>query len=174
MNKQSYLINIILAGGLLSLVSCAGSSPSAKFTQKIPSSSLVTSGDRVQIQVDNADSVTIEQHQKARVRGTISKKLDAQKSKHPSTGTPRSLTAVVHLTEYNEGNAFARAMLAGLGKIKIKSTVALYEQTPRKKIGEFQLNKTFAWGGMYGGFTSMESVEDGFADGVANALTKAN
>ncbi len=37
-------------------------------------------------------------------------------------------------------------MLAGLGQAKIQSQIQLYETSPRQKVGDFELNKTFAWG----------------------------
>jgi hypothetical protein len=62
-------------------------------------------------------------------------------------------------------------MLAGLGQIHVDATIRLLELPDNKKVGEFTVNKTFAWGGLYGGATSIEDVEKGFADGVAAALT---
>ena len=62
-------------------------------------------------------------------------------------------------------------MLIGLGQIHVDATVRLLELPAKKKVGEFSINKTFAWGGLYGGMTNMEDVERGFADGVAAALT---
>ena len=61
-------------------------------------------------------------------------------------------------------------MLIGLGQLHVDATVRLLE-LPAKKVGEFTINKTFAWGGLYGGMTNMEDVERGFAEGVAAALT---
>ena len=36
---------------------------------------------------------------------------------------------------------------------------------------EFALSKTFAWGGIYGASTTIETIEDTFADGVAATVT---
>jgi hypothetical protein len=36
---------------------------------------------------------------------------------------------------------------------------------------KFDLQKTFAWGGLYGASTTMEDIEDTFADGVAATVT---
>jgi hypothetical protein len=36
---------------------------------------------------------------------------------------------------------------------------------------EFELKKTFAWGGAYGAGTSIEDIENSFADGVAASVT---
>ena len=37
--------------------------------------------------------------------------------------------------------------------------------------GQFDLQKTFAWGGIYGASVSVETIEDTFADGVAETVT---
>jgi hypothetical protein len=38
-------------------------------------------------------------------------------------------------------------------------------------VEEFDMQKTFAWGGIYGASTSIEEIEDTFADGVAATVT---
>src|SRR5262249_45206548 len=77
----------------------------------------------------------------------------------------------VTLTKYEKGSAFARAMLAGLGQIHINGVVKVYTLPEHQKAGEFLINKTFAWGGIYGASTTIEDAEMGFADGIANTLT---
>ncbi len=62
-------------------------------------------------------------------------------------------------------------MLAGLGQIHIDGEVKLVELPDRKQVGVFSVSKTFAWGGIYGGSTGIEEIEQTFADGVAAALT---
>jgi hypothetical protein len=64
-------------------------------------------------------------------------------------------------------------MMPGLGKIHIDTQVAVFELPTRKKVADFDVDKTFAWGGLYGGATSIGDVEKGFAEGVAEAVTKA-
>lgn len=63
-------------------------------------------------------------------------------------------------------------MLAGLGQIHIDSHVSVVALPERTKVGQFDINKTFAWGGIYGGKTSIAEVEEGFAEGVAAAVTE--
>jgi len=62
-------------------------------------------------------------------------------------------------------------MMAGLGQIHIDGEFALYlVSTENEFVGEFALQKTFAWGGLYGGTTRIEDVEPAFAGGVAKAI----
>ena len=83
----------------------------------------------------------------------------------------REFEIPVLVTRYDKGNAFARFMLAGLGQIHIDGKVSVLLLPDRKKVAEFDIDKTFAWGGIYGGVTSIEDVEQGFAEGVAKAVT---
>jgi Domain of unknown function (DUF4410) len=88
-----------------------------------------------------------------------------------SSSAVRSYLVVLHLSQYDKGNAFARAMLAGLGQIHIEGKVEVFQMSEQTLVGEFRLSKTFAWGGIYGVSTSIEDIENTFADGVAAAVT---
>src|SRR5215510_11788067 len=99
------------------------------------------------------------------------RKQDATRFKdiNSPTPVPPTLRASVTVTNYDKGNTFARFMLAGLGQIHIDAQVTLRDQDT-DELGRFQVNKTFAWGGIYGAITRVEDVEDGFAGAVATVL----
>jgi uncharacterized protein DUF4410 len=100
------------------------------------------------------------------------RKEDATRFKDINSPTPlpSTLRTSVTVTNYEKGNTFARFMLAGLGQIHIDAQVALRDQDTGDVLGRFEVNKTFAWGGIYGAVTRIEDVEDGFAAAVANLL----
>lgn len=79
---------------------------------------------------------------------------------------------MVLMTRYDKGSALARAMLAGIGRIHVDAKVTVFALSQRQKIAEFDIDKMFAWGGIYGALTSVEDVEQGFAEGVAEAVTQ--
>ena len=62
-------------------------------------------------------------------------------------------------------------MLAGLGQIHIDAGVKVVDAATNAVLSDFQIAKTFAWGGLYGASTSMADIERTFGDGVATALT---
>ncbi len=62
------------------------------------------------------------------------------------------------MTRYDKGSAFARFMLAGLGQIHVDATVSLRDPARDVSLGEYEVNKTFAWGGIYGASTTIEDV----------------
>jgi hypothetical protein len=81
-----------------------------------------------------------------------------------------SMQASVDIKTYDEGNAFARAMLAGLGQIHIDADVTLIDYATKAKLAQYEVSKTFAWGGLYGGFTSIKDAEVGFCKAVADSI----
>ena len=64
-------------------------------------------------------------------------------------------------------------MIAGLGQIRIGADVLLIEPANNQTVGEFEVSKDFAFGGIYGGTTRIEDVEDGFARSVAAIFKEA-
>ncbi len=72
----------------------------------------------------------------------------------------------IHFTKFDRGNAFARAMLIGLGQIVIEADVTLSDSSGHT-VGEYKVAKDFALGGIAGATTTVDDVEDGFAKSVA-------
>lgn len=169
----------VIGGGLaallaLSLVGCATTAPTGTFTQRLPKEHIVEKNDNVSVKVEASQGVSIADYEKQRLSQKIKEKIDIQKLNNAGSGDAGNYEIEVLLTRYDKGNAFARAMLAGLGQIHIDAHVSQTVLPERKKVSEFDIDKTFAWGGIYGGVTSIEDVELGFADGIAETLTKAN
>jgi hypothetical protein len=69
-------------------------------------------------------------------------------------------------TRYDRGSAAARAFLIGLGQIRIDADVMLID-AGGNTVGQYQVAKQFALGGIAGAATSPEDVEAGFAKSVA-------
>jgi hypothetical protein len=153
------------------LYGCAGTAPKPDFTHPITAETRVGAADQTAVSVDAAEGVKILPMERERIAETIQQKIDARKVTNPGTGAARSYAVALQLTQYDKGNAFARAMLAGVGQIHIDGTVQVYHMPDHDLVGEFTLSKTFAWGGIYGASTSIEDIESTFADAVAAALT---
>ncbi len=82
----------------------------------------------------------------------------------------KTLQATVELKRYDEGNAFARFMLIGLGQIHIDADVILSDFVSKDKLAQYEVTKTFAWGGIYGGATGIKDVEAGFCQAVSDSI----
>jgi hypothetical protein len=89
-----------------------------------------------------------------------------------ATATPGEVKVDMTFITYDEGNAFARAMLAGLGQIHIAANVRLIDAMSGNVTASYDVEKTFAWGGLYGASTSIEDVEKGFAASVVAIFNK--
>jgi hypothetical protein len=85
------------------------------------------------------------------------------------TGGAGSYKMQIHFTKFDRGSAFARAMLIGLGQIKIEATVNLVDTTGAT-VASYNVSKDFALGGIVGATTSVADVEDGFAKSVAEIV----
>jgi hypothetical protein len=166
--------NAVWAAGMLiavALTGCASTVPQAEFSHQIVAGARVDSSDTVKVNVDAADGLTVLPDEKERIAKKVAMKIDSRKAANPGSGPARLYEVDLHLTRYDKGNAFARAMLAGLGQMHIEGVISVFQMPEHTPVGEFTLKKTFAWGGIYGAATSIEDIEDTFADGVAAAVT---
>jgi hypothetical protein len=169
--KIAILITVTAVVGL-SATGCATSPPQATFAHEPSKQHLITPSDSVTVAVDARAGVTVADYEKQRLSQVIKQKIDASIVASDVAGVKRDYEVSVVLTQYEKGNAFARAMLAGIGQIHIDAHVTLITLPERKSVSEFDVAKTFAWGGIYGGTTRIEDVEPAFAEGIAEALTK--
>lgn len=169
--------NLRMSGPLVScaigmlLLGCAGTPPRAKFSEPMVASSQIAASDKVDVQIEAAENVSLLPAGRDRVGEKIKAKIDERKVKNPAAAGPRTMQVVLYVTRYEKGNAFARAMLAGLGQIHLDGTISVYQMPDHALLEKFDLQKTFAWGGIYGSATTMEDIEDTFADGVAATVT---
>jgi hypothetical protein len=126
--------------------------------------------DKVVVNVRPAPGVAVDEVARQRVAQRVNQKIDELKRKAAPSPLPRDYEVDVRLTRYEEGNAFARAMLAGLGQMHVDAHITVFLLPDRIKVAEFDVEKTFAWGGIYGASMSIEDVEEGFAGGVAEGI----
>jgi hypothetical protein len=165
------LANICTILSTALLAACAGTPPKANFGHDPASQYRVDADDRPQVTVDAAPGVDLLDIDKQRMAQVIASKLEDRRMRNLANNDARDCVVAVTITRYQRGNAFARAMLAGLGQIHIDGAVKVFVGADREKVSEFTIAKTFAWGGIYGSSTSMEDIERTFSDGLAAALT---
>jgi len=160
----SLIVVSIMAG-------CAGTAPTAEYKKAIIDSNRICATDTASVKVTPADGILINEISRQRLESRLKQTIDVKKKGTPCQGQQRDLVLNTKITNYDEGNAFARAMLAGLGQIHIDGDFTLAMASKQDEtLAEFTLNKTFAWGGMYGASTRIEDVEPAFAEGVADAI----
>ncbi len=60
--------------------------------------------------------------------------------------------------------------MTGLGQIHIDAQLDLTDADSQQLLAEYDITKTFAWGGVIGVVTRIEDVQHGFAEAVAATL----
>ena len=156
----------------LFLAGCAGTPPKADFTNRtVPFR--ISAGDAVKVDVAAASTVKMLPYQQERFAQEIQAKVAQSMQSNVRVGSPRSYEIDVLVTEYDKGNAFARAMLAGLGQMHIDGTVSVFQMPQHQMLESFALSKTFAWGGIYGASKSIEDIENAVAEGIAQTVSGA-
>ncbi len=167
MNQR--LLMLLLLAAVLG--GCASSPPEPKFTHVMVVDSRIRAPDSAEVTITAADTIKILPNERQRVAEKIKAQIDVRKAKNSELGEPRAYLVVLNMTRYEKGNAFARAMLAGVGQIHLDGTISLFQMPEHSLVEEFDMQKTFAWGGIYGAATSMETIEDTFCDSVAATVT---
>lgn len=170
----SRLFTLSIVGATMLLAACAGTAPKPELAAGATVQFLIDQDDNPEVKVEAAPDVEMLTVDKQRLASVIADKVDHLRVLNPADGDPRHCIIDVTITRYKRGNAFARAMVAGLGQIHIDATVHVSSVDGGQALDDFKISKTFAWGGIYGAVTSMEEIERTFAEGLAEALTGQN
>lgn len=150
---------------------CASSTPAPKYQKALAKADYVGNGDSSKVKVTADTGIEILESEKTKIAERIENFIKQKQGVNGSHTPSRTYSVELNITRYERGNAFARAMLAGLGQIHIDGTIKVIVEETKEVVGEFYLKKTFAWGGIYGASTSMEDIERTFASAVAGAVT---
>jgi hypothetical protein len=129
------------------------------------------------VQTSTARGVGVPDSAQGRVKGLIRMELlDCCKNRFENVSIgdagSQDLLVNVKFTIYDEGNRFARFMLAGLGSMQIHADIEIKDATSEQILSGGEAGKTFAWGGVYGAVTGMEDLEKDFAKEVVVGLKK--
>lgn len=167
--QKGVCLGLVLLSALTA--GCAGTAPEAKFDKPMSADALIRAADTETVTVTATDTVAALPVERERVKEKIQARIDARKVTNPQEGAPRTFEVQLFVSRYEKGNAFARAMLPGIGQIHVDGTISVFQMPAHELLEKFDMQKTFAWGGIYGGVTNMETIEDTFADAVAATVT---
>ncbi len=163
---------VVAISGLL-LAGCATTVPRPQFAQPVVPGFRITSKDLVSVNLSASPEVKILPYEEQRMVQEIEQDIQDLQKANRADGNLGAYEVDVHLTRYEKGSKFARFMLAGLGQIHIDGNIEVYSVPQHKLEESFTLQKTFAWGGIYGGATSIRDIEQTFAKGIASTVTGA-
>ena len=151
---------------------CAGSVPSAAFSKPLAESYRICQTDEATVKLVVADGVPVDETSRKRLEDQILGHVNLKKSvAQCKTTEKRSFVLNSKITTYEEGSAFARLMMAGLGQMHIDGdfTLSLLPEN-KETLAAFSASKTFAWGGAYGYSTNLYDIEGAFFESVADAV----
>jgi hypothetical protein len=156
----------------LLLAACSTSSPTARYRDPAMAAVKLDADDQALVVLATAAGVTMTELEQRRLRESVQSAIVARKVHNDGDGRVQRYRLELTIVRYEKGNAAARAVFpGGVSQIHIDSTAALVQLgDPERRVSEFDLNKTFAWGGPVGAVTPMTEVEYGFAAGCAEAI----
>jgi hypothetical protein len=160
-----------LCGVMVVLIACAKKPPEATVTQALIPELTIASQDTITVKIEVASGVKMAEDEQIRLAKEIDDAIKSRMGLNVRQGDTREYEIDVTIQRYAKGSSVARLMLAGLGQIHIDGDVKLLQSPDRKQVKEFAVKKTFAWGGVYGGTTTIEDIEKRFAEEVAIKLT---
>jgi hypothetical protein len=169
--KMSFAV-LLTVVSFAGLSGCAGSAPTAEFKKPISDIHRLCLSDEATVKLVAADGVVLNDVNRQRLESRLLQTInEKKKTVQCKTADKRAFVLNSKITNYDEGNAFARFMLAGLGQIHIDGDFVLnLLPSGNESVAEFTVQKTFACGGAYGGSTRIEDVEPAFAEAVADAI----
>jgi hypothetical protein len=129
----------------------------------------------ITIQTSTAQGVAVPEPAQSRIKRLIkSEILDCCKERFENISLgdsgAKDLLLNVKFTIYEEGNRFARFMLAGLGSMQIHAEIEIKDAASGQRIYGGDAGKTFGWGGIYGAVTGMDDLENGLAKEIIAGL----
>lgn len=101
-------------------------------------------------------------------KGTFEQVL-REKVDEPSEGT---LILRVEFTQYKPGSKAARFMIAGAGAARLDFTARLIDAVTGEEVAKFSDERSWGWGGVYGGSGGIEMIEKNLAYELANYLER--
>lgn len=168
-------IQVIILFSITLLSGCASTGGSYKSIDSPLTSERGAKYSELLINIGSGNDISLTQESLDRMTKLVIEniKADANNRYKKINGSPDGASALevsVIIKKYEEGNAFARAMFAGLGQMHIDADVLLYDHATKEKLTQYEVNKTFAWGGAYGALTTIKDVEIGFSKAVSDSI----
>jgi len=176
-DKRNVLFSCIVLGVVILSSGCAGSAAGYKVLQPLKEGVDLKSYTNLDLKAESKEKVPMTSDDMERIINKIIKKVQEEaptrfEEINPTVTKPSTVQYAIIFTRYDKGSAFARAMLAGLGQIHIDADIDVKDKTEDEVLAKYRIKKTFSLGGIYGGTTGIEDVQDGFAGGVVAIILK--
>lgn len=160
---------------ILVISGCASTGGSRELVTPLINNTQLTKFSDLIVEVECKQGVPLTSVDKERILNLIIKNIRSESSIrfhtiNSTTPSSSTLHASVVIKRYDKGNAFVRFFLAFFGQMHIDADVILDNLSTKEKIAQYEVTKTFAWGGVYGSATSIQDIEEGFSKAVAASI----
>lgn len=130
----------------------------------------LTNFSNLSLEVKSSDDVSMTPTERERILNlTIGKIKKDEPSRFKEINSPTPSSSTLHVSinvrRYEKSN-----VVVGLGQFVIDAQVVLEDREKRGALAKYEVTKASAWGGILGGATKIEDVEEGFANAVADLL----
>ncbi len=173
-NRRDALFAALLLASML-LAGCAGTAGSRNVLKPLQDGSSLKRYSNLVLEAKSVPGVPIRPEEMNVMVALISHKIRQHELNHFDNVSDKpndvpALQASLLFTRYEEGSSAARFMMAGFGQIHIDAKLALRDMETQELLAEYEVGKTFAWGGIYGASTTIKDVREGFVEAVVAAL----
>lgn len=111
----------------------------------------------------------VPEHELVYLRQNIQNKVDAVLEGSKAAGDAYTIKVVI--TKYDEGNAFARFMLIGLGQMYFHAEIEVTAGRPPATIRSGSMEKQYCVGGLIGGSATMhDDILEKVGQAIADAI----
>lgn len=165
MNPFHTLRHLAVLTLALALASCATTPPNAVILN--PLTAVIAQGDGVSTQVTTSDG-RMPEMESAALADKITQAVQAMAQ--PGSGSQNNYEIAVNITRYTKGSGFIRTAMPGMGQMHLDGVVTVYQMPKRIPVGEFAINKSFIFGGLYDLMVNMNTISNTFAQAVAKTV----
>ncbi len=130
----------------------------------------LTNFSKLSLEVKSGDDVSITPAERERILNlTIGKIKKDEPSRfkeiNSPTPSPSTLHVSINVTRYEKTN-----VIVGLGQLRIDAEVVLEDREKQEALAKYKVTKASAFGGIFGGVSKIEDVEEDFANAIAALL----
>ncbi len=177
MKRRAFIYGLVIGAALILTIGGCASTP-LEFVKTEPT----TTFDRYNAVVIKEFENSVGQDLPARIPVELRAAVETRLSKcypgilriAPAAAAEAPDTIIVEgrITEYREGNRFARFMLIGLGSAKFSSDVVFRDAQSRQELAQAKVDLLWAMGGIVGAMSGIDDLVKKASEQVADAVVE--
>lgn len=167
MNTRIKTLAIATSAGLVLLAGAAGAAPTNDSRHPPAEAGTLPAGARVTVAVRSATAdFALREADALR----LARAIEAQLPVPAADGAAPQYRVDIAIVNYDKGNNYVRAMLAGPGQIHTDTEVAILREPGAVEVSRYTVAKTFPPEGIYGSASRLGDIEALFVQSLVAAL----